>query len=302
MRQFRLRHTHITRLFAKGRFQSRFWEKIFHILDMIWHMIWWFWGAVIFALIINVLGSFVFSDVTTSKMDFTDPRTWTTTHFLQANASWVLPFFVLATLLTIFSLWAHHKHMREVRQEEMNEYILKRVDHLNPSDYIFRYVRQIYVSREPDAVAREILHKAATDDTSSLQKPLGICILGRPIQGKTRLAWDAMQAELSAWTFIMWPHDSQNPFDFTGQRGKRVVLWLDDIHKFANASKAPTLNDLPRQFANAGIHFVIVATCRDGDHEVQARKYLGDLLEHLTELRLTDITEQEAADLLSQLK
>ena len=155
---------------------------------------------------------------------------------------------------------------------------------------------------EADIAAREILYEAAADDTSSSQKPLGICILGRPTQGKTRLAWEAMQAELPTWTFIMWPYEPQTPFDFTGLRGKRVVLWLDDIHKFANTSKASTLNDLPRQFANAGIHLVIVATCRDGDDKVQAHKYLGDLLEHLTEVHLTDLSEQEATNLLSQMK
>jgi len=86
----------------------------------------------------------------------------------------------------------------------------------------------------------------------------------------------------------MWPYEPQAPFDFTGLRGKRVILWLDDIHKYANASKASTFNDLPRQFANAGIHLVIVATCRDGDDKVQAHKYLGDLLEQLTEVHLRD--------------
>jgi ABC-type uncharacterized transport system permease subunit len=86
-------------------------------------------------------------------MDFTDLRTWTITHFFQANAFWVLSVFVLVALLTFFSSWAHHKHMREVREGEMNEYILKRVDHLNPNDYIFHYVRQIYVSRGEDIAA-----------------------------------------------------------------------------------------------------------------------------------------------------
>jgi hypothetical protein len=302
MWHFRSWFIHITHLLERGRSQRNFWEKIFNTFDSIWHLIWWFWGTVIVALIVGVLGNFLYSDVTTSKMDFKDPRTWTITHFFQANAFWLLLVFVLAALLTIFSLWAHRKHMREVREGEMNEYILKPVNQLNPNNYIFHYVRQIYVSRGEDIAAREILREAAADDTSSSQRPLGICIFGRTTQGKTRLAWEVMQAELPTWTFIMWPYEPQTPFDFTDLRGKRVVLWLDDIHKYANASKAFTINDLPRQFTNAGIHLVIVATCRDGDDKVQAHKYLGDLLEHLTEVHLTDLSEREATDLLSQMK
>ena len=294
-------YIHVKHFLIKGRFWSSLWKKSLGAFESIWRLIYWFWIAVIVALVVGVLGNFVYSDITTSKMDFTNPSTWTITHFLWENAAWVILFFVLVVLLTLFSLWAHFQHMRETGKGEMNEYILKRVHHLSPNDYIFQYVKQIYVSREADATAREILHKVTTDDASS-QKPLGICIVGRPTQGKTRLAWEVMQAELASWTFVMWPHDPQVPFDFTSQRGKNVVLWLDDIHKFANANKAPALNDLPRQFANAGINLVVVATCRDGSDEVQAHKYLGDLLEHLTELHLMDISEQEATELLSQLE
>ena len=294
-------YEHVRHFLDRGHFQRNFWVKTFHVFDSIWRPIQWFWVTVVVALIVGVLGNFVYSDVTTSKMDFTDPRTWTITHFFQANAFWMLLVFISAALLTLVSLWAHRRHTWEVREGEMNEYILKRVDHLNPNDFIFRYVRQIYVSRGEDITAREILREAAADNSSS-QRPLGICILGRPTQGKTRLAWEAMQAELSTWTFIMWPYEQKFPFDFTDLRGKRFVLWLDDIHKFANAIKASALNDIRRQFANAGIPFVIVATSRDGDDKVQAHKYLGDFLERLTEIHLTDLSEQETTDLLSQMK
>ena len=153
MWHFRSWYVHITHLLDRGCSQRNFWEKTFHVFDSMWHLIWWFWVTVIVALIVGVLGNFEYSDVTTSKMDFTDLRTWTITHFFQANAFWVLIVFVLAALLTVFSSWARHKRMREVREGETNEYILKRVDHLNPNDYIFHYVRQIYVSRGEDIAA-----------------------------------------------------------------------------------------------------------------------------------------------------
>ena len=71
----------------------------------------------------------------------------------------------------------------------------------------------------------------------------------------------------------MWPHDPQTPFKFANQRGKRIVLWLDDLHKFANPAKAAALCDLPRLFANVDTQ-VIIVTCRDGEEEIQARKIL----------------------------
>ena len=250
----------------------------------------------------SIFANFVYADLTTSKIDIANPQSWVITHFLFEYSHWAILILVVAPLLTISAYLAHHKRSVEVQNYGMDEYILKRVDRLNSNDFIFPYIKQIYLQRDADAKARELLHTIATDYNLSTQHTFGICIIGRPTQGKTRLVWEVMQAELSSWTFVMWPHDQQTPFKFANQRGKRIVLWLDDIHKFANPAKAAALCDVPRLFTNMDIPLVVVATCRDGEEEIQARKHLGNLFERLTEIRLTDISEQEASKLLDQTK
>ncbi len=152
--------------------------------------------------------------------------------------------------------------------------------------------------------ARKVLLDLISQDRSSFQDSvLGICIVGRPAQGKTRLAWEAIHAQpqLANWTLIRWPHERIYPFNFTAQRGQRLILWLDDLHEFANPNEATLINDLPRRFGEAGTHLIIVATCRDGDNYLQAQKHLGSLLERLVPIPLADIETSEAVELAKAL-
>src|SRR2546429_4574247 len=123
-RHSRLWYRHITHLLGRGHSHHSPWKRIIHALDSIWNLIWWFWMTVIIGLIVGVLGNFVYSDITTSKIDFTDPHTWMITHFLLTNAHRLLFVLVIVGLLTILSYWAHCKNMQEVHKRGKNEYIL----------------------------------------------------------------------------------------------------------------------------------------------------------------------------------
>ena len=89
--------------------------------------------------------------------------------------------------------------------------------------------------------------------------------------GKTPVAWEAMRAELSGWTLVKWSHNAP-PFAFPAQRGRRVVLAIDDAQEYANANEAATLNSLPEAFRAVDARLVIVLTCRDGDDWENARQ------------------------------
>ncbi|MGH2514309.1 MAG: hypothetical protein ACRDHP_01510, partial [Ktedonobacterales bacterium] len=185
-------------------------------------------------------------------------------------------------------------------------YVLERVSRLDPTRYVPRYVAGVYLWRHDantgvfaDEVARARLSAAAKQRPGGAgDVPLGICVYGRPTQGKTRLAWEAMREALPGWTFVRWRH-TLRPFDLRALRSKRVVLWLDDLHEFANQNEAVILSDLPRRCAEASIRLVVVATCRDGDGETRACRYLESLLERLTPLRLTNISDEEADQLVA---
>ncbi|HEV2238827.1 MAG TPA: hypothetical protein VGR57_19365, partial [Ktedonobacterales bacterium] len=215
-----------------------------------------------------------------------------------------------ALALTVLSFLAHRARARHRSASATTGalgpvYGLKRVDQLDPNDYVPRYVQSVYQPRRDaatgaadDDLARATL-RAAADGAAGA--PWGICVFGRPTQGKTRLAWEALRATLPEWTLLRWPHGAAAPFDYAHVNGQKLALWLDDLWEYANPSEAPSLSDLPRRLREAGARVVVVATCRDGDDEKRTRELLGALLEHLTALRPADITRGEATQLAADL-
>lgn len=278
-------------------------------LALLWDFIKWAWNILIVGIVVSVLGSIIYTYITTGKMNFADPRTLTVLSWLSAHLFLWVPILTLLAILTPLSYLAKRIQLSSYKENEVNKYVLKRLDNLDPNNYIFPYVKHVYLTRldthtgrNADTIARAVLHEAAIQAGSSpIQKPLGICIFGRPTQGKTRLAWEAIHAELPTWILVKWPHEPPYTFDFAGQHGRKIILWLDDLHEFANPYEAPVLKDLPRRFQEAKVPLVIVATCRDGDNEAQARQQLEYLLERLTEIRLTDISPEEAEQLTVEL-
>lgn len=132
---------------------------------------------------------------------------------------------------------------------------------------------------------------------------MGICIVGRPTLGKARLAWEAMCAELTGWNLARWFPNPSTPFDFPAQRSRRVVLGIDDAQEYAsNPNEAITLNSLPEVFRKVDARLVIILTSRDGDDWDNARIALGKLLERLTPVFLTEISDTQADQLAALLK
>jgi hypothetical protein len=217
-------------------------------------------------------------------------------HLALAQPWAVVAVLGLLALLTPCAYLAHRA------QRAASPYLLGRMESLKhrASHFIPRYQEPFYLYRVADAEAREALRVAASRTTS--QEPFGICVLGSPMMGKTRLAWEAMQVELPDWTLVRWPYEgwacepqAPLPVDLAALQGERIILWLDDLAKYAHLSLAPTLNDLPRRLQAAGVAFVIVATCHDGDEAYQAAVHLRPLLERLLPIRPAEIGENEIA-------
>jgi hypothetical protein len=206
----------------------------------------------------------------------------------------ILTFFGL--LLTLYPLMFPSSEDSMSSSSILNEYGLQQVSRLNPSNYkLFRYIKRAYIWRDADSIVHTILQGISAQNHQN--KTRGICIFGKPAQGKTRLAWEAMQAELANWTLVRWSHLAQVPFDFGAQQGKQVILWLDDLHEYANPNESVIINDFPRRFLEEGASLIIIATCRDGEDQLQATKYLEKLLEQLIPITLEDISTNEALNL-----
>ncbi len=172
------------------------------------------------------------------------------------------------------------------------QYLLRPVGRIPPATFVPRFVAGAYATRhdaegvDADDQARMALRAAAAGDHGA---PLGICVYGRAGQGKTRLAWEAALAVVPRWTLLRWPHEASEPFDLSRVRGRRIVLWLDDLQDYARPGQASLLRDLPRLLHRACRGVVVVATCRDGADEERARATLADLMTQLRAIRPTDL-------------
>jgi hypothetical protein len=283
------------------------WGPVIATLAAVWRILRWAWGAVIIGGIIITV---VVSLIVLGTAGFPSPRRWALTRLVLAHPGLTL---LLVALLSILAALAHAADRTLRAAPPLDnlaaEYVLDRVERLDAHDYVPRYVPGVYLPRreagtdaDADALARATLLHAAHQFNPASQQILGICVFGRPTAGKTRFAWEALRATLHDWIFVRWPNAPEYPFDFARERGRKIVVWLDDLHEYANPSEAPLLNDLPRRFAAVGARLIVVATCRDGADEQRVHTSLGRLLERLQSICLADISRAEADDLAEDLQ
>jgi len=275
---------------------------LFHVLMVLWRFIGWIWGTVIVGFLLSgAIGNAVYAYLTKGHFDAIDLSHLSIIQIINAHLLITIIIFLFLGGLTISSFLAFRHSQRTLSASTQSEYTLQRINQLEPTNFkLFRYIYSAYIQRGADATARNILNELSKS-TSNTSHSLGICIFGRPAQGKTRLAWEVMRAELPIWTLVRWSHEPIHPLNFATLHNREVILWVDDIHEYANPNEGVVLNDLPRRFAEAGIRLIIVATCRDGEDQLQATKHLGTLLEQLIPVMIEDISTNEAADLAKLL-
>jgi tetratricopeptide (TPR) repeat protein len=179
-----------------------------------------------------------------------------------------------------------------------------------------RYVPGVYVPQQDAATgddartltvaALRLATKRNVAAPASADTSIGVCIFGKPMEGKTRLAWDALHLALDVatpeWTFLLWKRSPTYQFDVRAHPGERFALWLDDLQKYAaNPAEVSRIQQLLLDLRAAKTPFVVVATCRDGGEEDQARAQFADLLSQLRPIRPRDLTPEQTATLRQAL-
>ncbi len=219
------------------------------------------------------------------------------------------PLLISAVLLFIalpsLARWVYRREYPGTHNEALAPYVARRVSQLRASDYVPKYAYEIAHRHPTTRLVRAALRTAKRSSLSRARVsyiaplPIGVCIFGRPPHDKTGLAWAAMRKVLPGWSLVEWPHRFEHPETIEKLCGSRVVLWLDDLHEYANHVEAAQLDMLIDRFANNGVQVVVVATCRWHEEEREARARLGYLFDHLLPIRLTEHPDDHNADPVS---
>lgn len=284
-------------------------RNIVWLLARGWDLILWIWSAVILG---GMLVDVIVSKLVNGTPGLSRPDHWVTVQWMLTHRGVSAIGVALGIALTILFYAAHRRERAERLGLATSEYVVKRVKRLDPQDVgLERYVDAVYLPRHDqeaevsaDAEAREALRSAAIQamyDPGSERECLGLYIIGRPMAGKRRLAWEAMLSELSGWTLVRWPRNPQHPFDLATLKGKPTILWLDGLSRYVGFNQAPVVSDLPRRFKDAGIPLVVIATCWEGEYQEKAEEAFGGMLSHLAAANLADITLEEGETLVREL-
>jgi hypothetical protein len=186
--------------------------------------------------------------------------------------------------------------------EALAPYVVRRVSQLRANDYVPKHAYKIDTAHPTTRLVRAALRTAKRSSLSRARVsyiaplPIGVCIFGRPLHDKTGLAWAAMRKIFPGWSLVRWPHRFEHLKGIETKCGSRVVLWLDDLHEYANHVEAAQLDALIDRFSKNGVQVVVVATCRWHEDEREARAHLGYLFDHLLPIRLTEAPGDHSAD------
>ena len=138
-----------------------------------------------------------------------------------------------------------------------------------PELVIGGYEEQLYVERPEVARARDTLKRRS-----------GLLLVGRPMSGKTRLAWELVKDRDEA--VLVLPHDAEPPgrFETAGLAGREIIVLCDDLH-----SKAERLQPMRwrERLRDATTTVRLVATSRDGRDWKRVRDSQESLLNWLEE-------------------
>lgn len=292
------------------------WEPLTFVLDGLWRAIRFAVGAVIVG---GILVNVVISLLTTGSIGLADPRTWPLMRPFLTHPENGVGVVSEAALLIVCALLAHRIRQRQPFSPTLSvRYNLKPVADVSPSSQpqrLITFFNPYYVSRRvrgsaenADEVAVRVLREASDAARRAVPEvKLGICVVGQPGAGCTRLAWQAIKSEaaLSKWVFIDWrmaASDYSELVDDLARRHAKVVVWFDNLAAYPDSADPSAAVGLASYLRSKKIPFVLVATCSGSEARRRvARERMALLWNKLVEIEPGDLTSTEARTLAAHL-
>ena len=277
---------------AYGDAQHRHPRRLTRLLDNIFHLMKWLWGAVIFGgLGVGVL--LVLAQYGTSGLARFSFVQWMRAHPRQSLAGGA-GVFALLLLLTLIG-WIAHRQTNAFQEHELLPTV--RVKELKLENFkLGSDPKEAYFERAVFATARELVRKivrgakkGAKDGRAAGNQPVGIILYGLPLIGKTRLALQALRHEAPEYELLAWRHKDIPRWTLERLRGRRVALLLDDLQEFANPTEAAGIQAAVEKLRDVCKRPIVIATCRAGDDRDAVERQFGGMLQWLAPLDLTPI-------------
>jgi hypothetical protein len=231
-------------------------DRLLPVLSWTWRLLVGLLGG----LILNFAYDWIFGDAPIPTAEF---RLFVWNHYV-----WVL--FAILNLIGLSGLSVWDKR-RRIDERLLARATVKPVEDLRPGlrgenvDVVIAdYRSDTYLERPSDIAAAQALGACA-----------GIMVIGRPLSGKTRTAWEVMRHSPKS-TVVIPRVDDPPDFRSDGLRGKNVILFIDDLHLIA-----PTLdlNGWMNRLENAGVRsFRLICTSRDGTDWARVEEHLRQIV------------------------
>ena len=133
---------------------------------------------------------------------------------------------------------------------------------------IAEYQPAVYIEREEEQIARNALELYG-----------GVVIIGKPLSGKTRLAWQLLRDRPEVIVVIPRSNEPPTSFEASSFADNEVILFFDDLHRTVQTMR-PLL--WQERLADAsGQHCLLICTTRDGDDWTRLEEQQAPLLDSL---------------------
>ncbi len=249
----------------------------------LWKILKWLsnvlFGSIMLGIIIGVIGNYFYASL--NHKEFT-----TLIYFVGIfNLYWkYLITSFAATIIFLILVW------NKDRADYFGNFweVYKPSDKILPDDFRIQKYKHAYLSRNSDKILG-----------NSLAKDKNILIIGKPKIGKTRTAYEAISKIKNFVVIKPKPIDYDlKEIKFPPFINKHVILFLDDLQRFADKNVEGTIDIFKRESEQ----LIIIATCRTGEELDFVKENILSLHREFDVLELEEINYGEAVKLIDEIK